>query len=144
MSSDQINNITGNGLGKRPTVLLADDDPVFLARICQWLSTCYEIVGTAEDGEALLHAAHEHQPDLIVSDISMPRLNGFQAAQRLKIRQSATKIVFLSVHEDPVVVSEAIAIGVAGFVFKRLAASDLIPALKAVFQGGHFISGTPS
>ena len=125
---------------KRPTVLLADDDQVFLGLVCQLIEPEFDVVGTVEDGQALLAAASDLHPDLLVTDISMPRLNGFQAARELKKVQPNTRILFLSVHEEPVAVTEALAIGVDGYVVKRSAATDLIPALLQVFQGNRFIS----
>ena len=70
----------------------------------------------------------------------MPRLNGFQAARQLKKVQSDARILFLSVHEEAVAVSEALAIGAHGYVVKRSAATDLIPALMQVFQVNRFVS----
>jgi len=70
----------------------------------------------------------------------MPRLNGFQAARLLKKEQPDARILFLTVHEEPAAVAEALAIGVAGYVLKRSAAADLIPALRQVLQGGRFVS----
>jgi DNA-binding NarL/FixJ family response regulator len=125
---------------KRPTVLLADDDPVFLGLVCQLLKSEFEVVGVVGDGQALLAAANDLHPDLLVTDISMPRLNGFQAARQLKKVHPNTRILFLSVHEEAVAVSEALAIGADGYVVKRSAATDLIPALQQVFQGNRFVS----
>jgi DNA-binding NarL/FixJ family response regulator len=127
-------------LVRRPTVLLADDDQAFLDQVCQLLKSEFEVVGTVGDGQALLAAASDLQPDLCVVDISMPRLNGFQAARQLKREQPSARILFLSVHEEAVAVSEALAIGVDGYVVKRSAATDLIPALQQVFQGNRFVS----
>ena len=100
------------------------------------------MVGAVADGEALLAAARNLHPDLFLLDISMPRLNGFQAARQLKKEQPGARILFLTVHEEPVAVTEALAIGVTGHVLKRLAASDLIPALRRVFEGGQFVSAS--
>lgn len=123
-------------------VLLADDDPVFLNRVCQLLKSEFEVVGTVGDGQAFLAAAIDLQPDLFVLDISMPHLNGFQAARQLKKLQSNARILFLSMHEDPATISEAFAMGVDGYVVKRSAATDLIPALQQVFQGNRFVPET--
>ena len=124
----------------RPTVLLADDDRTFLDLVCQLLEPEFDVVGTVGDGQALLAAASDLHPDLLVTDISMPRLNGFQAARQLKKVQPNARIIFLSVHEEPMAVTEALAIGVDGYVVKRSAATDLIPALLQVFQGNRFVS----
>ncbi|MBI2820284.1 MAG: response regulator transcription factor [Acidobacteria bacterium] len=125
---------------KRPTIVLADDDPALVHQIRQLLLPEFEVVGAVGDGEALLVAGRNLHPDLFLLDISMPRLNGFQAARQLKREQPEARILFLTVHEEPVAVSAALAIGVAGYVLKRSAASDLIPALRQVFEGGRFVS----
>ena len=127
-------------LARRPTVLLADDDRAFLDQVCLLLKSEFEVVGAVGDGQALLAVASDLHPDLVVVDISMPRLNGFQAAQQLKKAQPNARILFLSVHEEAVAVSEALAIGASGYVVKRSAATDLIPALVQVFQGNRFVS----
>jgi len=123
-----------------PTVLVADDDPAFSKRVHQLIEHEFQVVDTVGDGLALLAAARQHQTDLYLLDISMPRLNGFQAARQLKKEQPDARILFLTVHEDPAAVAEALAIGVSGYVLKRSAAADLIPALKQVFHGGRFVS----
>ena len=123
-----------------PTVLVADDDPAFSNRVHQLIESEFQVVATVEDGQALLEASRQRQADLYLVDISMPRLNGFQAARLLKKEQPDARILFLTVHEDPAAVAEALAIGVAGYVLKRSAAADLIPALRQVLQGGRFVS----
>lgn len=124
----------------RPTVLLADDDRALLDRLRQLLISEFDVVGMVEDGQALLTAADELRPDLFVTDISMPRMNGFQAAKRLKTAQPDARILFLTVHDESVMVSEALAMGVTGYVLKRSAASELIPALHQVLRGDQYIS----
>jgi DNA-binding NarL/FixJ family response regulator len=125
---------------KPPRVLLADDDPALLDHVRRLLEGEFEVVGTVEDGKALVAAAGDLHPDLCVTDISMPRLNGFQAARQLRKEQQDVRILFLTVHEEPVAVSEALAIGVCGYVLKRSAAVDLIPAMRQVLNGGCFVS----
>ena len=127
-------------MNERPTVLLADDDQALVDQIRQLLGPEFEVVGAVGDGEAFLMAARKLHPDLFLLDISMPRLNGFQAARQLKKEQPGARILFLTVHEESVAVTEALAIGVTGYVLKRSAAADLIPALRQVFQGGRFVS----
>jgi DNA-binding NarL/FixJ family response regulator len=125
---------------KRPTVLLADDDRALLDKLRQLLISEFDVVGMVEDGQALLTAANELRPDLFVTDISMPRMNGFQAAKRLKTAQPEARILFLTVHDESVMVSEALAMGVTGYVLKRSAASELIPALHQILRGDQYIS----
>jgi len=111
-----------------------------LERVRRLLESEFRIVGTAPDGEALLAAAERLKPDLILADISMPILNGFEAARRLKSASPEARIIFLTVHEEPTVVMEALGIGVRGYVIKRSAAQDLIAAIREVLQGRSFVS----
>ena len=100
----------------------------------------FQVVGTAQDGQSLLAAARTLAPDVIIADISMPILNGFQAARQLKAASPSIKIIFLTVHEEWSVVTEARGIGVDGYVIKRSAAQDLVPAIRAVLQGIPYVS----
>ena len=127
-------------LVERPTVLLGDDDGALLNGVRRMVELEFEVVATAQDGQALLEAANTLRPDVIVADISMPLLNGFQVARLLKKDRPEVRIVFLTVHEEPVAVAEALEIGVAGYVIKRTAAADLIPAIREVLQGRNFVS----
>ena len=92
------------------------------------------------DGQALLAAADRLKPDIILADISMPVLNGFEAARRLKAAAPSTRIIFLTVHEEPAVVTAALMIGVNGYVIKRAAAQDLVVAIREVLEGRCFVS----
>ena len=125
---------------KRPAVLLADDEQAFLGRVRALLESQFEVVGTVEDGQSLLTAVAKLQPDIVVTDISMPGLNGFQAARLIKKSHPSVKIVFLTVHEESVAVFEARALGIDGYVIKRSAASDLIPAIREVLRGRAYVS----
>ena len=88
----------------------------------------------------MIKAAAAHKPDLIVTDISMPLLSGLHAARQLRRDQPSIPIIFLTIREEPAFVAEAQKLGVSGYVVKRSAASDLMPAIRAVLQGGSFIS----
>lgn len=125
---------------ERPTILLADDEPAVIEQVQRLLATEFRVVGTVPDGLALLRAAERLKPDVILADVSMPVLNGFEAARRLKASAPGTRIIFLTVHEDLTVVTEALGIGVNGFVIKRSAAQDLIAAIREVLQGRCFVS----
>lgn len=129
----------GEGIN-RPTILLADDESAVLDRVRRLLESEFRVVGTAADGQALLAAAERLKPDVILADISMPVLNGFEAARRLKSASPETRIIFLTVHEEPTIVMEAMEIGVRGYVIKRSAAQDLITAIREVLQGRPFVS----
>jgi DNA-binding NarL/FixJ family response regulator len=124
----------------RVRVLLADDHAAFLAFAAQLLEPEFEVVEQVGDGQASLVETARLQPDILVLDISMPVLNGLEAAQRLRASGSAVKVVFLSVHEDADYVREAVAAGALGYVIKCRIASDLLPALRAAAAGRAFFS----
>ena len=124
----------------KPRILLADDDGEFLQALQTLLGSECEIVASVGDGYALIEAAAVHEPDVIVTDISMPLLSGLRAARQLIRDRPSIPLVFLSVREDPAFVAEALRLGGSGYVVKRSAASDLMLAIRTVLQGGSFIS----
>lgn len=123
-----------------PRVLLADDHPKFRERIVQILEGECEVVGTAENGEQLIEVALNLDPDLIVVDISMPVLNGLEAARHLKRSGARAKVIFLTMHQDDAFVAAAVLAGACGYVLKRRISVDLIPAIQKVLQGNAFAS----
>ena len=123
-------------------VLLADDQPAVLAQVARVLGNTYDIVGTAADGRGLLESAARLDPDVIVSDISMPGLDGFGAARSLKESGCRSRFVFVTVHEDPDFAREAMVLGAYGYVVKSRLASDLLSAVDEAVAGGKFVSPT--
>ena len=123
----------------RPRVLLADDDAGILKAISRTLATDFEVVATVTDGRKALDAVPRLDPDVVVLDISMPGLNGFQTAEELKRLGSRAKIVFLTMHQDDDFVSKAIRCGAMGYVLKTLASSDLTPALHHALAGRRYL-----
>ena len=121
-------------------ILLADDHPAILAETARILQQDHEVVGTAADGLELLVAVKRLDPDLIVLDISMPHLDGFEAARRLKQAGCRSKLIFLTVWEDLDFAREAMSLGADGYVIKSRLASDLIPAVSEAWAGNHFLS----
>jgi DNA-binding NarL/FixJ family response regulator len=119
-------------------VLLADDHEPVLARIRTVLGEEFEIVGAVSNGEDAILEVWRLDPDVLVIDISMPLLDGLQAVSRL--HSSRTKVVFLTVHEDPDFVAAAFAVGASGYVVKSDVTTDLIPAIHEVMDGGTYIS----
>jgi DNA-binding NarL/FixJ family response regulator len=97
----------------RPRIILADDEPILLELIQGMLSERFDVVSTVEDGTALLQAAERDHPDVIVSNITMPGVNGFEAARRIRKRSPNLPIIFISAHTQHIYVEEAIKIGVA-------------------------------
>ncbi len=125
---------------KRARILLADDHRLLLEAFENLLEPEFEVVGTATDGRALLVAARELKPDVIVLDIAMPLLNGLGAAQRLKQMMPEIKLIFLTVNEDPDFASEAFRIGASGYLLKNSAASELFQAIEAVLKGKAYVT----
>jgi DNA-binding NarL/FixJ family response regulator len=124
----------------RSRVLLVDDNPEFIETAARLLDGTYEIVGRAQNGEDGVKAALALLPDVIVLDISMPDINGFEVASRLRQRKNQARIVLLTVHEDIDFVRAARAIGVLGYVIKRRIAIDLPTAVHEVLEGRPFSS----
>ena len=109
-------------------------------RAVRLLEPEFDVIGVVRDGSALLEAASKMQPDVCVIDISMPVINGIEAATRLKKSGSTAKIIFLTVHEDPDFVQAALETGALGYVLKSRMASDLRVAVKGAMDGQLFIS----
>ncbi len=100
----------------------------------------FEIVGEAQNGQALVEAALKLKPDVIVTDISMPILNGIEAAKRLREAGGTSKIVFMTALSDPDLISTCMATGALGYVVKGRLARDLEPAIREAVAGRIFIS----
>jgi len=124
----------------RPTVLLADDDPAILALIQNLIDGEFLVVGAFLSGEEVLRAHAKLNPEVIVLDISMPSISGFEVARRLRQQGCNTRIVFITLHEQPEFISTALALGALGYVIKSRAGSDLVPAIRAALSGQVFVS----
>ncbi len=124
----------------RPRLLLADDHKLLWDGFRLLLEPEFELVGCVEDGQTLLTAAKELKPDVVLLDISMPILNGIDAAHQLKKTLPGTKVIFVTMHGDAGFVTEALRAGAAGYVLKRSAASELLTALREVLNGNHYVS----
>ncbi len=124
----------------RPRVLLADDHLTMREMVTLLLESEFDIIGAVTDGQALIEMAAELNPDVVILDITMPGLNGIEAARRLKTDGSRAKIVFLTVHEDPDFVRESLATGALGYVVKTRLASDLLVAVRRALEGRTFVS----
>jgi DNA-binding NarL/FixJ family response regulator len=121
-------------------ILLADDHPAMLEKVAALLEGTYEIVGVVRDGRSALNEAVRQCPDVILMDISMPVMNGIDAAEQLIRMHVKTKIIFLTVHDDPDFVRAALATGAAGYVIKLHMATDLITAIREALEGHRFVS----
>ena len=124
----------------RPRVLVADDHPAMLQSLVRLLSKDFEIVASVADGLAVVATAARLEPDLLVLDIAMPRLNGIAAAARLKESGSTAKVVFVTNLHDREFVQGSLALGEVGFVVKDRLVADLLPAIRTVLAGQSFVS----
>jgi DNA-binding NarL/FixJ family response regulator len=121
-------------------VLLADDHPEMMEEVRNLLRRNYEIVGGANNGEELVEAAQRLKPDLIISDISMPVMTGFEAATKIRASGVPTKLIFLTVQSSPAYLKKALALGADGYVLKVYSNGQLPEAVSQVLAGGQFFS----
>jgi DNA-binding NarL/FixJ family response regulator len=126
----------------RARVILADDHPAILEDLQTLLKQEFEVVATVGDGNALIAAAETLAPDVIVTDIAMPGLNGMTAAADILRSNPDARIVFVSAYNDPVLVKKGLATGAFAYVSKLRAGEDLVPAIHAALRGEHHLSPT--
>jgi DNA-binding NarL/FixJ family response regulator len=121
-------------------VLLADDHAGLLEVVRSLLKIDVDIVGSVDNGESLFEAGMELHPDVIVTDITMPKLNGIEAVDRLRESGCSSKVVFLTNHSDPDFVHKALETGALGYVFKFSITTDLLFAIQEALAGRVFVS----
>jgi DNA-binding NarL/FixJ family response regulator len=119
---------------------MADDHSLVLAGLRKLVEGEGEVVGTVEDGRALVEEAQKLRPDIILLDISMPLLNGLDAARQLTKLVPESKLIFLTMHATPTYATEAFKAGASGYLIKRSAASELKQAIQAVVRGQHYMT----
>ena len=124
----------------RIRILLADDHPGFPKLVESMLEPAFEIIGSVSNGRSLVDTAMELKPDVVVTDISMPILNGIEAAAQLRKSGCESKIVFLSIHSDPDFMRACLSIGALGYVIKPRMATELVHALQEALAGRVFVS----
>lgn len=130
----------GNGARPRPTAILADDHPMMLSALQKLLAPELEVVATASDGRALLDATERLQPDLVVTDVSMPGLDGIEAARWLQAVAPGVRVLFLSIHDEPSIVRGAFAAGAWGYLTKTSAPEEIERAVQEVLAGRFYLS----
>ena len=124
----------------RTRLLLADDHLDTAAQLRELLQPEFDVIGHVTDGRALIRDAALLLPDVIVSDISMPEIDGITAAARILELNPMARIVLISVHADPVLVARGLATGALGYVLKLAAGDDLVPAVHAALRGECHVS----
>jgi DNA-binding NarL/FixJ family response regulator len=127
---------------KRTRVLLADDHQMLADALKSVLEPRCEVVGVVNDGRALLEAAARLRPDVIVLDIAMPHLNGFDAGRQAKQSLPDVKLIFMTKYEYPYLVEQAFRSGASAFLLKEAAVSELTNAMDKILKGGSYV--TPS
>jgi DNA-binding NarL/FixJ family response regulator len=124
----------------RPRVLLADDHRVVAEGLRGLLEPGFEVVAIVSDGRELLAAAKKLDPDVVILDISMPSLNGIEAAAQMRRARSRAKVIFLTMHGEVSYAARCVQAGACGFVLKHSAASELITAIQEALRGGTYIT----
>lgn len=124
----------------RPRILLADDHTLMVEALTHLLRAEFDVVGTVGDGRALLKAAADLRPELVLIDIGMPLLNGLDAAEQLKALQPNLKVIFLTQNREPQIAAEAFRRKASGYLLKDSAAAELTAAIRTALAGGWYSS----
>jgi DNA-binding NarL/FixJ family response regulator len=124
----------------RARVLLADDHRMVAEGLKSILVSEFDLAGVVEDGLAMVEAARTLRPDVIVADITMPRLNGIDALAKLRKDDIDIPVVFLTMHREVAYARRALEAGAAGYVLKHAAPAELVQAVRAALAGGTFVS----
>ena len=125
---------------KRPRVLLADDHRIVTEGLKSLLEPEFDLVEVVEDGHALIEAARKHKPDIIIADISMPKLTGIAALIELKKEDPDVRVVILTMHKEVSYARRALAAGASGYVLKHSAPFELLDAIRMAMEGETYIS----
>ena len=124
----------------RPRVVLAEDHARIAEQLRALLEPEFDVVATVADGLALLRAVDNARPDVVVTDIVMPGLDGIAATAALLARCPDTRVVLITVHDDPELVERGYAAGALAYVSKHRAGHDLVPAVRAALLGNRYVS----
>jgi len=124
----------------RTRVMLADDHAIVAQGLATLLKDHFDLVGTVGNGDELIDAARKLRPDVIVADIAMPVLSGLEALRRLKAMRSEAKVIFLTMHADAQLATEAFRAGASGYVLKQSAGEELIAAIREALQGRTYLT----
>jgi DNA-binding NarL/FixJ family response regulator len=126
---------------RRTTILIADDHAMVREGLVRLLKEYeFDVVGAVGDGLALVEAAKQLRPDVIITDVSMPKLSGLEALPRLTTGQNQSKIIVLTMHNDADVATRAMRAGASGFLLKEAAGDELVNAIRQVVQGRIYLS----
>ena len=124
-------------------VLLVDDHEAALRKFAHMLEPEFQVAGSATAGREGVRAVLELGPDVVTLDMSMPDIDGLEAARRIRTSGSPARIIFLTVYSDSDYVAAALKAGALGYVLKSRAAEDLAPAIRSALIGEVFVSPGP-
>ncbi len=124
----------------RPRVLLAEDNAETAERLRKLLRTEFDVIASVEGGKALVDAAERLSPDVIVTDIAMPGMDGIEAAVLIRRHDPNARIVFVTVHAESMYIEAGLESGALGYVLKDAAGDDLVAAIRAALSGRQYVS----
>lgn len=124
----------------RVKVLVADDHTILAEGLKGLMEKDYDLIGIVADGRALVEAANRLKPDIVVTDISMPLLNGLDAMRQLKKEGTNARFIFLTMHANPQYATEAFRAGANGYLLKQSAADEFLAAMREVLKGRTYIT----
>jgi DNA-binding NarL/FixJ family response regulator len=124
----------------RPRVLLAEDHAETAERLRKLLRVEFDVIGSVEDGRALVDATERLSPDVIVADIAMPGVDGLAATTLIRRHDPNARIVLVTVHSESMFVEAGLAAGALGYVLKDTAGDELVPAVHAALAGRQYLS----
>lgn len=124
----------------KPRVILADDHTLLLEAFEKLLAPECDIVAKVPDGRALVAAVQEHHPDVVVLDLTMPLLNGLEAARQIKQIDKSVKLVFVTMNEDPDLAAETFRAGASAYLLKRSAGSELVTAIREATKHRSYVT----
>ncbi len=124
----------------RPRILMADDHRIVAEGLRSLLEPDFELIEIVEDGVQMVEAAKRLSPDVILADITMPRLNGLEALKQLQRTNCRAKVIFLTMHKDATYAARALRAGASGFVLKHSASSELVKAIQESLMGRTYVT----
>jgi DNA-binding NarL/FixJ family response regulator len=123
-------------------IVIADDHPIFRSGLRLEIETdpAFLVIGEADDGVSALRLIEEKSPDIVVLDVNMPELSGFDVLAQIRGRGLSAKVIMMTMHKDEAMFSKALALGACGYVLKDSAAGDILQCLHAVVSGENYTS----